>query len=343
MAYQVDIIDVTLRDGSNAVDFQFSKEETYGVVKGLTDAGVRWIELGHGYGLNASNVSKPAKETDETYIRTARDAAGDRAKIGCFFSLGKGRVEDLYTAKAWGLDFVRIGPNATMQDVERALPYVEEAKKAGLIAHACIRKAYVSTPDTFSKLVTRLAEAGCDHAMIMDSAGNLLPNQVKEYVFACKDALRGNSDIKIGFHGHDNMGLAVANSLAAVEAGVDSVDTCLNGLGRSAGNANTACVVAALKRMGLCRELDLNALLDTGDHWIGNRAKDTLESIALIYGYAGFHSAFSGIMKQAAAKYGVDPRTLVVESCKVDRVDPSQALFEELAAALSSEKEGGQA
>lgn len=335
MAYQFDVIDVTLRDGSNAVDFQFSKEETYGIVEGLVKAGIRWIELGHGYGLNASNISKPAKETDETYITTARAAAGDKAKIGCFFSLGKGRVEDIYAAKEWGLDFLRIGPNAEMADIERAIPYVEEAKKAGLIAHACVRKAYVATPDEFAKQVVRLAEAGCDHAMIMDSAGNLLPNQVKEYVYACKDALRGNTDIKIGFHGHDNMGLAVANSLAAVEAGVDSVDTCLNGLGRSAGNANTAYVVAALQRMGACRELDLNALMDVGDKWIGDRAKDTLESIALTYGYAGFHSAFAAVMKKAAAKYGIDPRALVIESCKVDRVDPTEALFEELAAKLA--------
>lgn len=335
MAYKFDVIDVTLRDGSNAVDFQFSKEETYGIVEGLVKAGIQWIELGHGYGLNASNVSKPAKETDETYITTARAAAGDKAKIGCFFSLGKGRVEDIYNAKQWGLDFLRIGPNAEMADIERAIPYVEEAKKAGLIAHACIRKAYVADPNEFAKQVVRLAEAGCDHAMIMDSAGNLLPNQVKEYVYACKDALRGNTNIKIGFHGHDNMGLAVANSLAAVEAGVDSVDTCLNGLGRSAGNANTAYVVAALQRMGACRELDLNALMDVGDKWIGDRAKDTLESIALTYGYAGFHSAFAAVMKKAAAKYGVDPRALVIESCKVDRVDPSEALFEELAAKLA--------
>lgn len=335
MAYKFDVIDVTLRDGSNAVDFQFSKEETYGIVEGLVKAGIQWIELGHGYGLNASNVSKPAKETDETYIRTAREAAGDKAKIGCFFSLGKGRVEDIYAAKEWGLDFLRIGPNAEMEDIKRAIPYVQEAKMAGLIAHACIRKAYVADPNEFAKQVVCLAEAGCDHAMIMDSAGNLLPNQVKEYVYACKDALRGNTDIKIGFHGHDNMGLAVANSLAAVEAGVDSVDTCLNGLGRSAGNANTAYVVAALQRMGACRELDLNALMDVGDKWIGDRAKDTLESIALTYGYAGFHSAFAAVMKKAAAKYGVDPRALVIESCKVDRVDPSEALFEELAAKLA--------
>ena len=335
MAYQFDVIDVTLRDGSNAVDFQFSKEETFGIVDGLVKAGIQWIELGHGYGLNASNVSKPAKETDETYIRTAREAAGDKAKIGCFFSLGKGRVEDIYAAKEWGLDFLRIGPNAEMADIERAIPYVEEAKKAGLIAHACIRKAYVAEPNEFAKQVVRLAEAGCDHAIIMDSAGNLLPNQVKEYVYACKDALRGNTNIKIGFHGHDNMGLAVANSLAAVEAGVDSVDTCLNGLGRSAGNANTAYVVAALQRMGACRDLDLNALMDVGDKWIGDRARDTLESIALTYGYAGFHSAFAAIMKKAAAKYGVDPRALVIESCKVDRVDPTEALFDELAAKLA--------
>lgn len=335
MAYQFEIIDVTLRDGSNAVDFQFSKEDTYGIVSGLANAGIKWIEMGHGYGLNAYKVKKASKETDEVYIRTAREAAGDKAKIGCFFSLGIATNEDLYRAKDWGLDFVRIGPNACFEDVKWAIPYVKEAKKAGLIAHCCMRKAYVATPADFAKQVEMLADAGCDHAMIMDSAGNLMPDQVKEYVYACKDVLRGNLNIKIGFHGHDNMGLANANSLAAIEAGVDSVDTCLNGLGRSAGNANTGYVVAGLKRMGAARDIDLNAIMDLSDHYIGSKAREAIDSISLIYGYAGFHSAFTGIMMEAAKKYHIDPRTLVIESCKVDKINPTAELFEELAAKIA--------
>ena len=334
MAYQFDLIDVTLRDGSNAVDFQFSREDTYGIVSGLANAGVKWIEMGHGYGLNAYKVKTPSKETDEVYIRTAREAAGDKAKIGCFFSLGIATNDDLYRAKDWGLDFVRIGPNACFEDIDWAIPYVKEAKKAGLIAHCCLRKAYVATPNDFAKQVQMLADAGCDHAMIMDSAGNLMPDQVKEYVHACKDALRGNLSIKIGFHGHDNMGLANANSLAAVEAGVDSIDTCLKGLGRSAGNANTEYMVAILKRIGAC-DIDLNAVMDLGDRYIGNKAREALDSIALTYGYAGFHSAFTGIMMKAAKKYNIDPRSLVIASCKVDKVNPTEALFEELAAQIA--------
>ena len=334
MAYQFDLIDVTLRDGSNAVDFQFSREDTYGIVSGLANAGVKWIEMGHGYGLNAYKVKTPSKETDEVYIRTAREAAGDKAKIGCFFSLGIATNDDLYRAKDWGLDFVRIGPNACFEDIDWAIPYVKEAKKAGLIAHCCLRKAYVATPNDFAKQVQMLADAGCDHAMIMDSAGNLMPDQVKEYVHACKDALRGNLSIKIGFHGHDNMGLANANSLAAVEAGVDSIDTCLKGLGRSAGNANTEYMVAILKRIGAC-DIDLNAVMDLGDRYIGNKAREALDSIALTYGYAGFHSAFTSIMMKAAKKYNIDPRSLVIASCKVDKVNPTEALFEELAAQIA--------
>jgi len=331
MAYSVDLIDVTLRDGSNAVDFQFSKEETYGIVSGLSKAGIQWIEVGHGLGLRASQAGKkPAKESDETYITTARKAAGE-ANIGCFFSLGIGTVEDLHLAKSWGLDFIRIGPNASLEDVQRSIPYIEAAKKSGLLVHCCMRKAYAVTPNEFADQVAQLAAAGCDHAIIMDSAGNLLPNQVKEYIYACKDRLRGCTDIKIGFHAHDNMGLANANTLQAIEAGADSIDTCLGGLGRSAGNANTEQMVAILQRMGVCKA-DLFQLMDLSDQFIGNRAKEALDSIALIYGYAGFHSAFSGLLQESAKKYHVDPRLLAIESCKVDKYNPSAALFDELAA-----------
>lgn len=338
MSYQTEIIDVTLRDGSNAVDFQFSKEETGAIVANLSKAGIEWIELGHGYGLHASEVSgKVAKETDEAYITAARAAAKD-AKLGCFFSLGIGRNEDLYAAREWGLDFIRIGPNACMEDVELSIPYIKEAKKAGLIVHCCMRKAYAAAPDDFARQSAILEQEGCDHIIIMDSAGNMLPNQVKEYVYACKDALRGNSRIKIGFHGHDNLGLANANSLAAIEAGADSIDACLKGLGRSAGNANTEYMVAILERIGLAR-YDLYQIMDTADQYIGTRAAETLESIALVYGFAGFHSAFAATMRAAAQKYGIDPRVLVVQSCKADKINPSKELFETLAAQIAGKRD----
>lgn len=334
MSFRFDIIDATLRDGSNAVNFQFSAEETRGVVSGLEDAGIEWIEVGHGLGLGASERSgKVAKETDETYITTAREAA-KKAKIGCFFIQEIGTTEDMDKAVSWGLDFIRIGPNASMDQVQGAIPFIEHAKKIGLTVHCCVRKSYAVTPDELAGLAKVLNDAGADNMIIMDSAGNLMPYQVGEYVLAAKDKLRGACSMKIGYHAHDNLGVATACSIAAIQAGADSVDTCLKGLGRSAGNAPTEQVVACLLRMGI-KTADLYKIMNLGDKWIGWRAYETLDSISLVFGMAGFHSAFFPMIKKASESYQVDPRELVVEVCKVNKLKPDQDLVDRIAQALS--------
>ncbi|HQK54334.1 MAG TPA: 4-hydroxy-2-oxovalerate aldolase [Sedimentibacter sp.] len=337
MAYEFDIIDVTLRDGSNAVDFQFTSEETYGIVEGLSKAGIKWIEVGHGLGLGASARSgKVAKETDETYIKTARNAARD-AKIGCFFIQNIGTCDDIKAARSWGLDFLRIGPNASMEEIIEAVQFIKYAKEQDLIVHCCVRKAYAVTPDELARQAQILEEAGADNIIVMDSAGNLMPNQVKEYITAIKDKFRGASGIKIGFHAHDNMGLATACTIAAIEAGADTVDTCLKGLGRSAGNTPTEYLIAALMRLGIVKG-DLYALQDLGDRWIGHRAYETLDSISLIFGMSGFHSAFYGMVKEVAGRYNIDPRIIVTEICKVDKIAPTAELAEEIAKQISNRK-----
>lgn len=334
MAYEFDIIDATLRDGSNAVNFQFTAEETSGIVGGLSKSGIKWIEVGHGLGLGASARSgKVAKETDETYITTARSAAKD-AKIGCFFIQNIGTCDDIKAARNWGLDFLRIGPNACIDEIIEAGAFIEYAKAQGLIVHCCVRKSYAVTPDELARQAQILEKAGADNIIVMDSAGNLMPNQVREYITAIKDKFRGASGIKVGFHAHDNMGLATACTLAAIEAGADTVDTCLKGLGRSAGNTPTEYLVAALIRLGMVKG-DLYALQDLGDRWIGQRAYETLDSISLIFGMSGFHSAFYGMVREAAERYQIDPRIIVTEICKVDKIAPTAALVNEIAKRIS--------
>lgn len=331
MAYQFDIIDATLRDGSNAVNFQFTAEETRAIVAGLSQAGIEWIEVGHGLGLGASERSgKVAKETDKTYITTAREASST-AKIGCFFIQTIGRKEEMLAARDWGLDFIRIGPNACMEEIKAASPFIEYAKKIGLRVHCCVRKSYAVTPDSLAKMAAILEGAGADNMIIMDSAGNLMPDQAKEYVLAAKDKLRGAATMQIGFHAHNNLGLATACTLSAIEAGADTVDTCLKGLGRSAGNAPTENLIAVLIRMGMIKA-DLYRLMDVGDRWIGKRAYETLDSISLVFGMAGFHSAFYSMVKAASEKYGLDPRILVIEVCKSDKIAPTEVMIDKIAA-----------
>ncbi len=333
MANNFEIIDATLRDGSNAINFQFSIDDTVNIVKGLEHSGIKWIEVGHGLGLGASErTSKKALQTDEEYITAAKKSV-NQAKVGCFFLQDIGTKEDINKAASWGLDFLRIGPNADMEEIKESGEYISYAKSKGLIVHCCIRKAYAVTPDEIARQAKVLETFGTDAVIIMDSAGHLLPNQSKEYVYALKDKMRGNIAMKVGYHAHDNLSLSVACSLAAVEAGADTIDTCLKGLGRSAGNAPTEVIAAVLMRMGNIVG-DFYGLQDVAEKYIGKKVVENLESISLSFGLAGFHSAFYGMVDKVATEFNIDPRILVVEVCKVERIKPTEEMIYKIAKEL---------
>lgn len=335
MAMDFEIVDATLRDGSNANKFSFTGEDTYNIVQCLEKGGIKWIEVGHGHGLGASERTKnKARESDETYIRTAKSAVkSDKTKIGCFFIQQIGTKEDIAHAVDWGLDFIRIGPNATTSEIEGSKKFISHAKEKGLTVHCCIRKAYVMSPNELSKYIEGIGSAGADAVIVMDSAGTLLPNQSKEYVYAIKDKLRGNSEIKVGYHGHNNLSMATACSLAAIEAGADYVDGCLKGYGRSAGNAATELLVAVLTRMGYFKG-DYLLLQDAAERFIGNKAYEQLDWSALVLGLSGFHSSYWEKAKEIALSHGLEPRKFVIEICRKDRVNPSEKLMLSIAQGL---------
>ena len=335
MAVEFEIVDVTLRDGSNAVDYQFSSEDTFNMVRGLEEGGIKWIEVGHGHGLGASVRTKnKARETDEGYIKTAKAAVKkSTTKIGCFFIQQIGLKEDIDNAVSWGLDFIRIGPNATAEELEESKEFISHAKSKGLTVHCCVRKAYSMTPRELARQVVGIEKAGADAIVIMDSAGTLLPNQAQEYVYALKDVFRGDTSMKVGYHAHDNLSLSVACSMAAIEAGADLIDTCLKGLGRSAGNAPTEVIVGVLMRMGY-KKGDFYILQDIAEDFIGKKALESIESISTTFGLAGFHSSFWGVTKRIADECGIDPRVLVIELCKKNQVNPTEELIYSIAKGL---------
>jgi len=334
MSSDFEIIDTTLRDGSNAVNYQFSVTDTVNIVKGLEKGGIKWAEIGHGLGLGASErTSKKALHKDEEYIISAKNVA-EETKIGCFFLHTIGNKYDIDKAVDCGLDFLRVGPNADMEEIRESGKFIEYAKSKGLIVQCCIRKAYAVTPDELSRQAKCVESFGTDAVVIMDSAGTLLPGQTKEYIHALKDQMRGDTGMKVGYHAHDNLALAVACSLAAVESGADYIDSCLKGLGRSAGNASTEVLVAALKRFG-CDKGDFFILQDIAEEYIGRKALESVESISLSFGYAGFHSAFYDMVEKLSNKYHLDPRKLVIELCKIERISPTEKIAEDIAKKIS--------
>jgi 4-hydroxy-2-oxovalerate aldolase len=326
-----DILEVTLRDGSYLIDFQFTAEDTATVAAALEGVGFQWIEIGHGLGLNASQAGKgTAAATDEEYLEAAAQAL-KHAKWGMFFITGIGREEDLRVAARYGMSFVRIGTNVT--ETAQAEPYIALAKELGFIVSYNAMKSYAVSPAEFGKIVAQVHAWGTDIACLVDSAGSMDPDSVAAYLRAAK----AETSCPLGFHGHDNLSLAMANTLRAIEEDAVLVDSSLQGMGRSAGNAVTEVLVAILQRRGLMSHIDLKAAMDVGQGLIqpllGKRGVDPM---AITGGLAKFHSSFTGKVQHYAHKHDIDVRDLIVRLCQEDQVSAPDDLLERLSHELAT-------
>lgn len=327
---QVEILDCTLRDGSYEVEFQFTAEDTALFCRALESVGIRLIEIGHGLGLGASRAGKgQAAASDVDYMRAAADALSE-ARWGMFFIPGIGELSDVELAAEHGMHFLRVGTNAS--EVEASRPFVERAKELGLEVCANLMKSYALEPAELLAQARKSAAYGADMVALVDSAGCMLPAEVRAYVSTLREGL----DVPLGFHGHDNLSLGIANVIAATEAGCTRVDTTMQGIGRGAGNAVTELVVAVLGRQGVDLGIDLNALTSLSERLVRPLLHlKGWDAIDITSGVAGFHSSHLALVRAHAEEAGVDPRELIVELCKVDQIQAPPELVREVAARLA--------
>lgn len=328
------ILETTLRDGSYVLNFQFTASDTAIIASKLEEAGFDLIEIGHGVGLGASEAGMgQAAETDEAYLKAAADSL-KKAQWGMFCIPGVASLDHVDLAAQYGMKFIRIGTNVT--EVEDSQPFIERAKKYGMFVCANFMKSYALEPLEFAQQAKRSQDYGADVVYIVDSAGGMLTREMEGYFKAIRDVC----DIAIGFHGHDNLGLSVANAVRAYELGADIIDTSLQGLGRSAGNTPTEVFIAVLERMGVRMGYNPLDIMDIGEKYIKPLIKRIgHSSIDVITGYAQFHSSYMGIIREFSSKYRVDPRKLIISLCEKDKINAPRELVELIAQQLSTESE----
>jgi 4-hydroxy 2-oxovalerate aldolase len=328
----IDLVECTLRDGGYAIDFQFTADDTFEICQALEKAGFRDIEIGHGCGLGASGPRLGrAAASDEEYIRAAA-AALTEARFGAFFIAGIGTIKHLEDARKLGMHFVRVGTNITQSD--QAEPYIKAAKSLDFIVSYNGMKSYSVSPAEYLDRARRAVDWGADCVSLVDSAGGMLPGEVREYI----GLLRKNLPVKIAFHGHNNLMLANANGLAAIEAGASVLDTTMGGLGRSAGNAPSEIMVMILEKMGLHTGVDPYEAMDVAEKLVKPRVANPagVSALDLTMGYAQFHSSFLPLVEKAAAEWNVDPKRLIIEVSKQDKESPSEQLIVQTAERLSA-------
>ncbi|NEO12167.1 MULTISPECIES: 4-hydroxy-2-oxovalerate aldolase [unclassified Moorena] len=327
----VNLVDCTLRDGSYATNFQFSARDTRKICQHLEAAGIKMIEVGHGLGLGASSLRYGvAFESDEDYLKAATTAL-HKAQFGAFFIPGIGSADHIRQAQALGMDFIRIGND--VGNIGKAQPFVALAKDLGMQVSLNFMKSYAVSPEEFGPIINSVQTWGMDMLYVVDSAGCMLPNQVAEYIRVVRDC----SDVAVGFHGHNNLDLANANCLAAVDAGATYVDGTLLGMGRSAGNAQTEVLAYLLNQAGYECPVDPFVLFEAAARYIEPLMPypQGLPSMDVVIGMSKFHSGHLPRFKRVLSHYDVDIRRLVMVVSQIDCVNPSDELIETVAKDLS--------
>jgi len=331
---KINLLETTLRDGSYVINFSFTAADTEILCRELEEAGFTYIEVGHGVGLNASNAGYGrAAEMDEDYMIAAEGALTKKARYGMFCIPGIARLEDLDLAGRHGMNFVRIGTNITQ--VRESEPFIKKAKELGMFVTANYMKSYVLPPEKFAENVLLSEKYGVDMVYLVDSAGGMFPEDVKKYY----DAIRKVSNVPLGFHGHNNLGMAVANSLYAADIGFDFIDCSLQGIGRSSGNAPTELLIAALMKKGFELPIDFRMVLELGDSYVQPLLKAAGHlPLDVVAGFADFHSSYMHHIMKYSSKYKVDPILLILEITKVDKVNVNENVLDRIAQNIKREE-----
>ena len=324
------LMDCTLRDGANVVGRGFNAELTKMMIEGLIKSNIKIIEMGNCLGLGAYEADKSiAPLTDKEYLELIQPYL-PQAEIGMFMGVKNANEKNIAFGASYGLKFLRIGANAG--DGKNAIEGIKLVKKYGMKCRFSMMKGYILSAEDLADEAKMLQDAGLDEITIMDSAGTMTPDEVREY---CK-ALTSKLSIPVAFHGHNNLGLSVANALAALDGGATVLDCGLMGMARSAGNCATEIITATLQKLGKLDYVDFYTLL----HFIDDELEPAMkpygyrvpvEPIDLIYGMAGCHSSFAKRFADIAEAKKVDLFKLIVEVSKIDRKAPSVELIEKIA------------
>jgi 4-hydroxy-2-oxovalerate aldolase len=306
---RIQIVDSTLRDGSHSISHQYTEEQVAAIAQGLDEAGVDIIEISHGDGLGGSSIQYGFDRTpDEVKLKAAARVV-NRARIAVLLLPGIGIKEDLVLASEYGVRVARIATHVTEANISEQ--HIGLAKKLGMDVLCFLMMNHMADVDSMAEQALLMEGYGADVVYVVDSAGTLLPNQARERVARLRERLR----IEVGFHAHNNMGLGVGNTLAAIEAGATYVDGSLRGMGGGAGNAMLEALVAVLHKAGYETGVDLYRLMDVGEQVVRPimpKAQE-IDNASLILGYAGVYSTFLLHTQRAAEKYRLDPRDILME------------------------------
>jgi 4-hydroxy 2-oxovalerate aldolase len=340
MPYSADLdirmTDTALRDGSHAKAHQFTAQHVRAIVAALDAVGMPVIEVTHGDGLGGSSFNYGFSHTDERVLMKVAVETAQRAKIAALMLPGLGTMDDIRAAHDIGVSIIRVATHCTEADI--SIQHFGLAREIGMETVGFLMMAHSRPPEVLAQQARVMADAGCQCVYVVDSAGAMIMEDAADRVAALVAEL--GSDAQVGFHGHDNLGLAVANSVLAVRAGAVQVDGSARSFGAGAGNTPNEVFAAVCERQGITTGIDVLALIDAAEDIVrptmdGECVKDRL---AIIMGYAGVYSSYLRHAYRAAEQYGVSGADILMRCGERHLVGGQEDQIIMIAAELAGEK-----
>lgn len=303
------LTDSTLRDGSHAVAHRFTEAQVRSVVRALDAAGVPVIEVSHGDGLGGSSFNYGFSATDENLLLQAAAESRENAKLAVLLLPGIGVRRELRRVAEYGVEIARIATHCTEADI--AEQHIREAKRLGMEAVGFLMMAHMIEPNQLLDQARLMESYGADCVYVVDSAGALTIDAARTRVGLLKKHL----SCQVGIHAHNNLSLAVANSIAAIDEGADQIDGCTTGLGAGGGNCPTELLVAVCDLSGIETGVAALELIDAAEDVVRplQERPQVLDREGIILGYAGVYGSFLLHARRASARYGVPTSDILLE------------------------------
>lgn len=328
---QIRIVDTTLRDGSHAVKHKFTIEDVKAIASTLDEAGIYGIEISHGDGLAGSSIQYGwALHSDEERLSAANEVVKN-SKIAVLLIPGIGTRNDLQKSFECGAKIARIATHVTEADISEQ--HIKMSKDMGLEVMTFLMLSHMEPPGKVLEQAKLMESYGADVVYVVDSAGAMLPDDVRAKVGILKEHL----SVEVGFHAHENLGLAIGNTLAAIKEGATVVDGTLCSLGAGAGNTPTEVLVAVLDKLGYKTGVDLYKIMRSAEEIMRPRMPrpQIIDRASLTLGYAGVYSSFLLHTYKAAERFKVDPLDILLELGKLKVVGGQEDMIVDVAYELA--------
>ncbi len=331
----ITICDATLRDGSHACSHQISVDQIRAYAAASEAAGFDFLEVGHGNGLGASSLQVGESLVPEAeMLRTAREQL-KKTRLSVHVIPGFATIKKEITgALKEGVDLFRIGCHCTEADITQR--HISHVRNAGREVWGVLMMSHMVSADILLEESKKMQSYGAQGIVLMDSAGAYLPSEVTVKISLLAEKL----EVPVGFHAHNNLGLSVANSLAALQAGARILDGTAKGFGAGAGNTPLELLAAVLQQSAYSTKVNLYKALDAAD-LAARLFSDSLPdstAVTIISGLAGVFSGFAKPVRRLAEQMDLDPRDILLELGRQKVVGGQEDLIMEVATALAQSR-----